>query len=67
MAKTERECIVEVLRTVAPGHDIGRIWGRFADATRYQAHEGNAWAADPEDLADLILEGLAANREAGDA
>lgn len=66
MAKTERECIVEVLRTIAPGHAIGRIWGRFEGATAHQAHEGNAWAADPEDVADLILKALAENRGGDD-
>lgn len=58
MAAGERECITEVLRGIAPDHPIGRVWGRFEDATPEQAAEGNAWAADPEDLADLIVAAL---------
>lgn len=59
MATTDRERIIDALRNLAPGHPIGRIWGRLEGATPEQAQEGNAWAADPEDVADLILTALA--------
>jgi hypothetical protein len=62
MAAGEREAIVRVLRTITPDHPVGRIWGRFQDATPEQAAEGNAWAADPEDLADLIVAELTRER-----
>lgn len=59
MAATDREHIVAALRTVAPGHPTGRIWGRRVDATPEEALEGNVWAADVEDIADLVLAALA--------
>lgn len=53
--QTDRDAIAEALRTIAPGRTVTRIWGRIEGATPEQAQEGNAWAADPEDIADLIL------------
>lgn len=55
---TDRERIINALRNIAPGHPTGRIWGRSRDATPLQAQEGNVWAGDVEDLADLILSAL---------
>jgi hypothetical protein len=56
---TDREKIIEVLRELAPNHDVVRVWGRLEGAHPYLAEEGNAWAADVEDLADLIVARLA--------
>jgi hypothetical protein len=50
-----RKLIADALRDLAPGHPAVRIWGRMAGATPEQAQEGNAWAADPEDIADLVV------------
>ncbi|MDX5564141.1 hypothetical protein PYK79_13395 [Streptomyces sp. ID05-04B] len=47
--------IASMLRSIAPGHTVTRIWGRIEGATPEQAQEGNAWAADPEDIAELIM------------
>ncbi|MER5892289.1 hypothetical protein [Streptomyces sp. NPDC001876] len=58
MAATDRERIIEALRTLAPGHPVSRIWGRGEWATPDDAQEGNAWAADVEDVADLVLRAL---------
>jgi hypothetical protein len=55
MAESMRQTIISALRDLAPQCPVGRIWGRLADATPEQAQEGNAWAADPEDIADLLL------------
>lgn len=54
-AMTDRERIIDLLRNIAPGHPVGRIWGRRADATADEAQEGNVWAADVEDIATLVL------------
>jgi hypothetical protein len=45
-----RQRIAAALRNLAPGHPAVRI-----GAVPEQAQEGNAWAADPEDLAELLL------------
>jgi hypothetical protein len=58
MPLTDRERVIAALRDLAPGHRVGRIWGRFHDATPEQAQEGNAWAADVEDIADLVVRAL---------
>lgn len=54
-----RDCIKtrfsSALRHLAPGHPATRIWGRTADATADVASGGNAWAADPDDIADLLI------------
>lgn len=60
MGATDRERIIEALRTIAPGWPTGRIWGRRADATPEEAQEGNIWAADVEDIADLVLAAIGA-------
>jgi hypothetical protein len=52
-AGAARQVIADALRNLAPGHPAVRIWGRLAPPE--QAQEGNAWAADPEDIADLML------------
>ncbi len=57
-AQADRERITDALRNLAPGHPVTRVWGRFQDATPTQAQEGNAWAADVEDIADLVLRTL---------
>lgn len=51
-----RQAIARALRDLAPGHTAVRIWGRLDGATPGQAQEGNAWAASPEDIADLVLD-----------
>lgn len=53
--RTDRDRIVDALRTLAQGHAVTRVWGRMDGSTPEQAQEGNAWAADVEDLADLVL------------
>jgi hypothetical protein len=53
--RTDRQRIIEALRGLAPGHPVTRIWGRMEGTTPEQAQEGNAWAADIEDIADLVL------------
>jgi hypothetical protein len=53
-----RQRIIEVLAHLASGHRVTRVWGRLADATPEQAQEGNAWAADVDDVADLVLNAL---------
>ena len=58
-----REAITEALRHLAPGHQVVRIWGRLPGATPEQGQEGNAWATDVEDIADLAV---AAMRQASD-
>jgi hypothetical protein len=55
---TDRDRIIEALRGIAPKHPVTRVWGRFDGATPEQAQEGNAWAADIEDLADIVLRAI---------
>jgi hypothetical protein len=62
VAAGERECIIKVLRHIAPSEPTGRIWGRKQSADGRQGREGNLWAADPEDLADLIVAELTRER-----
>jgi hypothetical protein len=50
-----RKQIVEILTNLAPGRPTGRIWGRAVGAGPNTGCQDNVWAADPEDLADLIL------------
>jgi hypothetical protein len=57
-----RQRITDELRFLAPGCTVGRIWGRHQGASRYEADAGNAWAADPEDIADIVLDILRGNR-----
>ncbi|MFD8797219.1 hypothetical protein [Streptomyces atroolivaceus] len=59
MPQTDRERIAETLRNLAPGHAVGRIWGRREGATPEEAQEGNVWAADVDDIATLIAAVLA--------
>jgi hypothetical protein len=54
----DRQLIIDALANLAPGHPAVRIWGRLAAATPSQGQEGNAWAADPEDIADLVLRAI---------
>ncbi|MCZ7413067.1 hypothetical protein [Streptomyces sp. WMMC897] len=53
--RTDRQRIIEALRDLAPGHPVTRVWGRLDGSTPQHGHEGNAWAADVEDIADLVL------------
>jgi hypothetical protein len=53
-----RQAIADALRDLAPGHRVTRIWGRLDGATPEQGQEGNAWAADVEDLADLAIRAM---------
>jgi lysophospholipase L1-like esterase len=57
-AQADRSRIIDALRTLATGHTVTRVWGRFDHATPEQAQEGNAWAADVEDIADLVLRAI---------
>ncbi|MET4925477.1 hypothetical protein P3L51_24510 [Streptomyces sp. PSRA5] len=59
MAQTDRERIADTLRNIAPGHPVGRIWGRRDGAAPDEAQEGNVWAADVDDIATLIAAVLA--------
>ncbi|MEV4863256.1 hypothetical protein [Streptomyces ossamyceticus] len=56
--RSDRDRIIDALRHLAPGHPVTRVWGRFEHATAEQAQEGNAWAADVEDIADIVLRTL---------
>jgi hypothetical protein len=56
--KDAKERIVRSLRDIAPGHVTTRIWGRGSWATADEAQPGNAWAANLEDVADVILGAL---------
>lgn len=51
---TVPDLVAEALRTLAPGHPAVRIWGRLEGATEHQAQEGNAWAASPQDIGNLV-------------
>jgi hypothetical protein len=53
-----RDEITRELRDLAPGHPAVRVWGRLAGATSEQGAEGNAWAADPADLADVAVRAI---------
>lgn len=53
--QAQHTAISDLLRGIAPGHTVTRIWGRTEGATPEQAQEGNAWAADPEDIAKLVV------------
>ena len=55
---TRKDRIIEVLQNLAPNHPVTRVWGRLEGSTPEQAAEGNAWAADVEDLANLIIDAL---------
>ncbi|MFF1297936.1 MULTISPECIES: hypothetical protein [unclassified Streptomyces] len=50
-----RQHAINALHGIAPDHPAVRLWGRLEGSTPEQAAEGNAWAADPEDIVDLIL------------
>lgn len=54
----DREKALQALREIAPALQVTRIWGRMEGATPDQAQEGNAWAADPEDIVDIILKSI---------
>lgn len=56
-----RKRIIDALRDLAPGHPASRIWGRLDGASPEQGQEGNAWAADPEDIADLLIDVMKAS------
>lgn len=56
--RTDRQRIIDALRGIAPGHPVTRIWGRLDGAPPEQAQEGNAWAADVEDIADIVLRAI---------
>jgi hypothetical protein len=58
-ATDARTRIIDALREIAPGHPTGRIWGRLQGATPDQAQEGNAWAGELGDVADIVLAALA--------
>ncbi|MFD8937312.1 hypothetical protein ACFV0R_19020 [Streptomyces sp. NPDC059578] len=58
MDPVDRERIITALRNIAPTHPVTRVWGRLETATPEQAAEGNGWAADIEDLADIILRAI---------
>lgn len=47
--------MAQALTDISPGHKTARIWGRWEQATSSQGHEGNVWAADVEDIADLMV------------
>lgn len=47
--------MANALRTISPKHETGRIWGRWHQSTPEQGQAGNIWAADPEDLAEILL------------
>ena len=55
---TTRQRIADALRSLAPGQPVLRVWGRTESATPEQAQEGNAWAADVDDLAGIVLDTL---------
>lgn len=57
-APATEQRITDLLRGLAPGQPVTRIWGRRSGATAKQGQEGNAWAADPEDIADLVVRAL---------
>lgn len=50
-----RQIVAHALRNLAPTVPASRIWGRLEGATPEQAADGNAWAADPDDIANLVL------------
>ena len=56
--RTDRDRIIDALRGIASEHPVTRVWGRLEGATPEQAQEGNAWAADVEDIADLVLRAI---------
>lgn len=49
------ESLADLFRNLAPGHRVGRIWGRFEDARNEDGAVGNAWAGSPEDLAHEVV------------
>ena len=55
---TDRDRIINALRHLAPKHPVTRVWGHYEHATPDDAQEGNAWAADVEDIADVVLRTL---------
>lgn len=55
---TDRDKIIEALRNVAPNFPVNRIWGRTVGSDPDQGWEGNSWAADVDDVADIILTAL---------
>lgn len=56
--QADRDRIIDALRTLATGHTVTRVWGRLEGATPEQAQEGNAWATDVEDIADIALRAI---------
>ncbi len=55
---TDREKALKALEAITPALPVTRIWGRVEGATAEQAAEGNAWAADPEDIVDIVLKAI---------
>lgn len=47
--------LADLFRNLAPGHPVGRIWGRFEGARNEDGAVGNAWAGSPEDLAHEVV------------
>ncbi|MFF8034905.1 hypothetical protein [Streptomyces sp. NPDC016626] len=52
---TIRQAATDALRNLAPDHPTVRIWGRLEGSAPEHAQEGNSWAADPQDVADVVL------------
>lgn len=62
---TMRRSITALLRGLAPEHPVTRIWGRREGATAEQGSDGNAWAADSKDIAELVVTALTQTKETG--
>lgn len=62
------QVLTDALRNAGRRAPADRIWGRFYGQTAEVGAEGNVWAGDPEDVADVLVRALqaqeAADREA---
>ena len=53
-----QKIMARTLAYMAPGSPAVRIWGRAPGAEADQAAEGNVWAGDPTDVADVLAGAL---------
>jgi hypothetical protein len=53
-----QKIMARTLAYMAPGSPASRIWGRAPGAEADQAAEGNVWAGDPTDVADVLAGAL---------
>ncbi|MFF7198224.1 hypothetical protein ACFZAM_31510 [Streptomyces sp. NPDC008079] len=47
--------MTDALRTISPKYSTDRIWGRLPGVSDDVGQPGNVWAADPEDIADIMI------------